>query len=131
METFRDRDKREWSIDLTIGLVRCLKKATQFNLYAPDEPVGAHLGPDRRLDLGLPGDLPPHAPSLQQVLWTDLSMVYELLWSLCEEQAVKLGLSAVDFVPAPWPPSASWMAGRISSANGRIFSASSGDRRHS
>ena len=77
MESFRDKDGREWQIDLTIGNVEHVKKSTAFNLYAPDEPLGSHLGPDRRLDLGLAGDLAPDAPSLQQLLWTDTSALFE------------------------------------------------------
>ena len=120
MESFRDKDGREWQIDLTIGNVEHVKKSTAFNLYAPDEPLGLFLHPDGRLDLGLAGDLAPDAPSLQQLLWTDTSALFQPLWALVEGQAKEAGtrplLRPADRRQTPGPSAVGLLP-----VSGRIF----------
>lgn len=84
MTQFRDKNGREWSIDLTIGAVERVKRASrdagrEFDLYDP----GGRFGEDGK--------------KLQAVLWSDHSAFWELLWHLCEPQATAAGVTAEQF----------------------------------
>lgn len=75
MQTFKDLKDREWSIDLTYGNVRRLKKGVDgksFNLM--DDPA-----------------------NLSHQLWGQLDEFYECLWMLVEPQAKLVNLGAEEF----------------------------------
>ncbi len=97
MESFKDKTGQEWSINLSIGTVERVKKVSRFNLYAPDEPIATDncqpTTDNRQLTTGNSSN----APSLQQVLWTDLSALFELLCYLLDDQLKAAGIDAVEF----------------------------------
>ena len=79
MRKFRDRNGREWSIDLTIGTVARVRKQSgkRFDLLDPSSVVDGE--------------------KLSTVLDEDLAAVYEVLWYIIEPQAVAAGLNAEQF----------------------------------
>jgi hypothetical protein len=91
MTEFKDKDGTLWSINLTIGLVERVKKASGWNLYEPDAPAPAEH--EAKLT---PGDS-AGAKTVQDVLWTDLSRFWELLWHLVQDQAAERKIDAEAF----------------------------------
>lgn len=79
MREFKDRDGRAWQIDLTIGNVLHVKRHSEgrFDLFDPSQTFD-----------GQP---------LQVVLITDLTVFWEVLWLLVEQQAAAADVSAVAF----------------------------------
>ena len=79
MRKFRDRNGREWSIDLTIGTVARVRKESgkRFDLLDPSSVVDGE--------------------KLSTVLDEDLAAVYEVLWYIVEPQAVAAGITAEQF----------------------------------
>ena len=79
MRKFRDRNGREWSIDLTIGTVARVRKESgkRFDLLNPSSVVDGE--------------------KLSTVLDEDLATVYEVLWHIVEPQAVAAGITAEQF----------------------------------
>jgi len=76
---FKDRNGREWSIDLTIGAVARVRKESgkRFDLLDPSSAVDGE--------------------KLSTVLDEDLAAVYEVLWHIVEPQAVAAGVTAEQF----------------------------------
>lgn len=79
MRKFKDRNGREWSIDLTIGTVARVRKESgkRFDLLDPSSVVDGE--------------------KLSTVLDEDLATVYEVLWHIVEPQAVAAGITAEQF----------------------------------
>lgn len=79
MRKFKDRNGREWSIDLTIGAVARVRKESvkRFDLLDPSSAVDGE--------------------KLSTVLDEDLATVFEVLWHIVEPQAVAAGITAEQF----------------------------------
>lgn len=79
MQSFRDRHGKQWEIELTVGCLSRVKSSSggKFNLWEPTSDCG-----------GKP---------LCQVLDSDLSELWELLWHVLEPAANAAGITADKF----------------------------------
>lgn len=94
-ESFRDKMGREWIIDLNIGTVDRVNKASRFNLWDQSAKL-----PDER---GQPAS--DDAKPLCEALYGNYPILWELLWFLIEPQAVSRSISAEQFGEVMGPES--------------------------
>ena len=84
MRVFKDKSGVEWKIDLTIGLVECIKDKMEIDLL---EPVGESSG-----------DSP--AISLSMLNIANIRKLSDLLFALCEDQCIEREVDRKHFLDA-------------------------------